>query len=136
MLLKISTHPREVIFLDILPPLYRYSLDSATTFEAWIMFFDLYSSFAHIYGLTALITNEVCRAMNQLIMQYGAADKFKFADIAKVKMDAGPQFVSAEFQRYCSDSCINLSIAPPEHQELNHGAERHWQTLKKMIHAC
>ena len=36
-----ATRPREVIFLDILPPLYKYSLDSATTFEAWIIFFDL-----------------------------------------------------------------------------------------------
>jgi transposase InsO family protein len=57
---------------------------------------------------------------------------FTFRDIEKIKIDAGTEFTSQEFEQFCADKRVSVCFAPPRHQVGNHFTERTWQSLMKL----
>ena len=141
------TKPRQLIYLDILPPLSKISLTPGTAYTAWIIIVDGFSKFASIQGILKMTTTAVIDAIKRYLSlyknKYSSTDDshFCYSDIERIKADAGTQFISSQFQTFCSQNHISLNIAPPDHQEANHGAERPWQTIKSIartitVHSC
>ena len=130
------TNPRQLLYLDLIPPISKISLTPSTSFASWIIIVDSYSKYASIQGIQNLSTKSVIDALHLYLSLYKdkttnfSTPTFCFSDIARIKADAGPQFISSEFQKFCAKHHITLRIAPPDHQEVNHGAERPWQTIK------
>ncbi len=102
---------------------------------------DSFSRFSAFYGLPHITTEDVI----SIILQYGAdhwvADNYSYLDIECIRADAGSEFTAGAFREFFRDNKINLSLAPPNHQDNNYFAERSWQTIHRMaqsmmVHAC
>ena len=127
-----TTRPRETLFLDIMPPMYNEFLTPNEDFPAYVWISDSSSTFPEFYGMNDLTTTELIRCINQFITEHGNVSSLQYTDVNRIKADAGPQFASKEFQKFCNDNLIQLTIAAPEHQESNHGIECVYRTIQQM----
>ena len=118
--------------MDILPMPNDAGLTPKTTFANLLLIVDAFSRFTDIFGLRRKTTAEVLRAMQQFAADHGAVTEFGYLDLQKIRADAGSQFIAEEFRAACREHRINLSLAAPKHQEMNHYAERGWQTIHRM----
>ena len=126
------TKPRQTIFMDILHLQSGSHLTPDSTFAFLLIMVDAYSRFTKIYGLDDKTTASVIKTIRQYTADCGSVDEFGYIDIEKIRSDAGTQFTSKEFQGFCRDERINLSLAAPKKQAQNHFAERTWQTVNNM----
>ena len=69
------------------------------------------------------------------IAEFGKVDQFGWCDIGKIRADAGPQFTSEEFKDGCAVRGVNLTLAAPEHQEMNGIVESTWKNIRTIAHA-
>ena len=53
----------------------------------------------------------------------------------RISADAGTQFTSAEFKEECQIRGVRLTLAAPEHQEMNGQVEVTWRTLRSIAHS-
>ena len=54
----------------------------------------------------------------------------KFWDLERISADAGTQFTSTEFKEEFQTRGVRLTLAAPEHQEMNGQVEVTWRTLR------
>ncbi len=69
-------------------------------------------------------SQSVIEALTTFAAEHGLIRGFTFWDIEKIKSDAGTEFTSQEFEQFCEEKRVAVSLAPPKHQEGNHFAER------------
>ena len=50
---------------------------------------------------------------------FGKIDGFGWWDLEIISADAGTQFTSTEFKEECQTCRVHLTLAEPEHQEMN-----------------
>ena len=55
-------------------------------------------------------------------------------DLARISADAGTQFTSTEFKDEYQTRGVSLTLAAPEHQEMNGQVEVTWRTLRTVAH--
>ena len=67
--------------------------------------------------------------------RFGKIDQFGWWDLEIFSADAGTQFTSTKFQDECQTSGVRLTLAAPEHQEMNRYAEVTWRTLRTIAHS-
>ena len=53
----------------------------------------------------------------------------------RISADASTQFTSTEFKEECQICGVRLTLASPEHQEMNGQVEVTWRTLCKIAHS-
>ena len=53
----------------------------------------------------------------------------------RISADACTQFTSTDFKEECQTRRIRLTLAAPEHQEMNRQVEVTWRTLRTIAHA-
>ena len=66
--------------------------------------------------------------------RFGKIDKFGWWCLERISADAGTQFASTEFKKECQTRGVHLSLAAPEHQEMNGQAEVTWRTFRTIAH--
>ena len=66
---------------------------------------------------------------------FGKFDRFGWWDFERILADAGTQFTSMEFKYECQTRGVNLTLAAPEHQEMNGQVEVTWRTLSTVAHS-
>ena len=52
----------------------------------------------------------------------------------RISADVGTQFTSTEFKEECQICVVRLTLAAPEHQEMNGQVEVIWRTLRTIAH--
>ena len=62
---------------------------------------------------------EVMDKLDMLQYIFGEIDKFGWWDLERISTDAGTQFTSTEFKQEYQTCGVNLTLASPEHQEMN-----------------
>ena len=62
-------------------------------------------------------------------------DQFGWWDLERISADAGTQFTLTEFKEECQTRGVRLTLAAPEHQEMNGQVEVNWRTLRTIAHA-
>ena len=72
--------------------------------------------------------------------KFGKIDEFGWWDIEIISPDACTQFTSTDFKQECLTRGVHLTLAAPEHQEMNRKVEVTWKTLHTiaqylMVHA-
>ena len=67
--------------------------------------------------------------------RFGKMDQFGWWNLERISADAGTQFTSTEFKDECQTCGVHLTLAAPEHQEINGKVEVTWRTLLKVVHA-
>ena len=65
---------------------------------------------------------------------FGEIEEFGWWDLEIISEDAGKQFTSMEFKVECQTRGVHLTLAAPEHQEMNGKVEVTWRTLCKIAH--
>ena len=66
--------------------------------------------------------------------RFGKSDQFGQWDLERISADAGTKFTSTEFKDECQTRGVCLTLAAPEHQEMNGQVEVTWRTLRTVAH--
>jgi transposase InsO family protein len=135
-----ATRAGEYLFLDIQHPIVASGLTISTSYAYYLFIVDAFSRYAKLYGLPKKSTSAVVAALHQYQADHSPAGTIGFLDTTKIRADAGSQFTSKPFAKYCVQQGIKLGLAAPKKQYQNHLAERTWQTVTStarslLIHA-
>ena len=78
---------------------------------------------------------EVMDKLNMFQSRFGKIDQFGWWYLERISADAGTHFTSTEFKDECQTRGVRLTLAEPEHQEINVQVEVTWRTLRTVSHA-
>ena len=135
---KIPLKPKEPfkwVFMDIIPSTAPKILTSDTTFSNYLLIVDAYSKIPKRYGMDNITTGEVMDKLDMFQSRFGKMDQFGLWDLERISVDAGTQFTSTEFKHECQTRGVCLTLAAPEHQEMNGKVEVNWRTLRTVAHS-
>ena len=121
--------------MNIVPSTAFKSLTSDTTFSNYLLIFYAYSNIPKLYGMEKITTEKVMDKLDMFQSRYGKIDEFVWWDLEIILADAGTQFTSTEFKYECQTGGVRLTLAAPEHQEINGKAEVTWRTLRTVAHS-
>ena len=122
-------------FMDIIPSTAPKILTSYTTFSNYLLIVDAYSKITKLYGMEKITTEEVMEKLELFQSRFGKIDQFGWWDLERISADAGTQFTLTEFKDECQTRGVRLTLAAPEHQEMNRQVEVTWRTLHSVAHS-
>ena len=67
--------------------------------------------------------------LDMLQSRFGKIDEFGWWDLERISADACTQFNLTEFKEEFQTCGVHLTLATPEHQEMNGQVEVTWRTL-------
>ena len=82
-----------------------------------------------------ITTAEVMDKLDMFQSIFRKMDQFGWWDLEIISADAGTQFTSTKFKDECQTCRVRLTLAAPEHQEMNGQVEVTWRTLRTDSHA-
>ena len=80
-------------------------------------------------------TEEVMDNLDIFQSIFGKIDKFGLWDLKIISADAESQFTSTEFKEECQTRRVHLTLADPEHQEMNGQVKVAWRTFHTIVHS-
>ena len=80
-------------------------------------------------------TEEVMNKLDIFQPRSGKIDQFGWWYLERISADAGTQFTLTEFKEECQTCKVLLTLAAPEHQDINGQVEVTWITLRTVVHA-
>ena len=107
------------VFMDIIPSTTPKCLTSDTKISNYLIIFDAYPKIPKLYGMDKLSTEEVMDKLDMFHSRSGKIDEFGWWDLKIISADAGLQFTPTGFKEECQTHRVNLTLAAPEHQEIN-----------------
>ena len=111
--------PFEWVFMDIVPSTASKSLTNETTFSNCLLIDDAYYQIPKLYGMENITTAEVMEKLDMFQSRFGKIDQFGWWDLERISSNADTQFTSTEFKDECQTRGFCLTLAAPEHQEMN-----------------
>ena len=121
--------------MDIIPSTAPKSLTNDTNFSNNLLIVDAYSEIPKLYGMENITTAEVMDKRDMFQSRFGKIDQFGWWGLERISADAGTQFTLTEFKEECQTHGVRLTLAAPEHQEMNGQVEVTWRTLRTVAHA-
>ena len=91
--------------------------------------------FQKLYGMEKITTEEVMEKLDMFQSRFGKIDEFGWWDLENISANSGKKLTSTEFKQECQTSGVNLTLAAPEHQEMNEKVEVTWRTLCTIEHS-
>ena len=88
-----------------------------------------------IYCIERVSSEEVMDKLDMFQAISGKIDEFIWWDLENISSDAGTQFTSTDFQDKCQTRGVWLTLAAPEHQEMNRQVEVTRKTLRTIAHS-
>ena len=67
--------------------------------------------------------------------RFGKIDQFGWWDLERISADADTQFTSTESKDECQTRGVHLTLAAPEHQDMNGQVEVTWIMLRTVAHS-
>ena len=67
--------------------------------------------------------------------RFRKVDQFGWWDLERISVDTGTQFSLTEFKDECQTRGARLTLAAPEHQEMNRQVEVTWRMLRTVAHS-
>ena len=127
--------PFKWVLMDTISSTAPKSLTSDTTFSNYLLIVDAYSKITKIYGMENITTAEVLGKLDMFQSRLGKIDQFGWWDLERISADAGRQFTSTEFKEEFQTCGVRLTLAAPEHQEINGQVEVTRRTLRTVAHS-
>ena len=121
--------------MDIIPLTTPKILTSDTTFSNYLLIVDAYSKITKLYGMEKITTEEVMDKLDMFQSIFGEIDEFGWWDLERIAADASTQFTLTEFKEECQTHRVLLTLAAPEHQEINRQVRVTWRTLRTIAHS-
>ncbi len=108
-------------------PWQRLHLDFAGPYlgNMWLIVVDALSCWPEVKKMTSTTSQKTIEVLSNIFETHGLPDK--------IVTDNGPQFASADFEKFCSDRGVEHALTPPYHPQSNGLAERFVQTFKKAM---
>ena len=116
------TRPLDEIQVDTVPNPEPMGLSADTRFKYFLIFCDRYSRTFRLCGIKDKST-EACIDGIELIISNLSLHQRKPHTIRHVRSDAGSEFRSDTFRKWCGENQIQFSSAAPKHQEQNGSVE-------------
>ena len=107
---------------------------SDTTFSNDILIVDAYSKIPKIHVMEKLPTEEVMDNLYMSQSRFGKNTKFGWWDLERILAYTESQFTSTEFKEECQICGVYLTLAAPEHQEMNGQVKVIRRTLCTIAH--
>ena len=82
-----------------------------------------------------ITTGEGMDKLDMFQSGFGKIDEFGWWDLERISADAGTKFTLTEFREECQTHGVHLTLAAPEHQEMNKQVEVTWITLRITSHS-
>ena len=82
-----------------------------------------------------IITEEVMDKLGMFKSRFDKMDRFGWWDLDIISADAGTQFTLTEFKEEVQTCGVCLTLAAPEHQEMNGQVEVTWRMLRTIAHS-
>ena len=121
--------------MDGIPSTSPMSLTNDTNLNNYLLIVDAYSKLPKLYGLENITTEEVLDKLDMFQSRFGKIDQFGWWDLERISADAGTQFTPTKFKEECQLRGVCLTLAAPEHQEMNGQVEVTWRTLRTIAHS-
>ena len=115
--------PFKWVFMDIFPSKAPKRLTSDTTFSNYLLIVDAYSKIPKLYGMEKITTEEVMDKLDMFQSRFGKINQFGWWDLERISSDSGTRFILMEFKDECQTCGVRLTLAAPEHQEMNRQVE-------------
>ena len=122
-------------FYGINPSTAPRSLTSDTPFSNYLLIFDAHSKIPKHYGMEKITTEEVMDKSEMFQSRFRKIDQFGWWDLERISEDAGTQFTLTEFRDEFQTCGVRLTLAAPEHQDMNGQVEVTWRTLRTVAHS-
>ena len=103
-------------------------------FSNYLLIVYAYYNTPKLYGMENITTTEVMDKLDMFHSRFGKIDQFGWWDLERISAYAGTQFTSTEFKEECQTRRVRLTLATPEHQDMNGQVEVTWRTLRKKAH--
>ena len=87
------------------------------------------------YGMEKITLEEGMYKLDMILSIFGKIDKLRWRDLERISSDAGMQFTLTEFKEVCQTCGVSLTLAAPEHQEINRQVEMTWKTFRTIAHS-
>ena len=81
-----------------------------------------------------ITTEEVMEKLYMFQSIFGKIDQFGWWDLERISADADTQFTSTQFKDECQTQGVSLTLAAPEHKDMNREVEVTWRTLRTVAH--
>ena len=85
--------------------------------------------------METITTEEVMEKLDMFQSRFGEIDQFGWWDLERISADAGTKFTSTDFKDYFQTRGVSLTLAEPEHQEMNRHVEVIWKMLRAVAHS-
>ena len=82
-----------------------------------------------------ITTKEVMDKLDMLQSRFGILDEFGWWGLERISADTGTKFTSTEFKKEYQTRGVHLTLAAPEHQEINGQVEVTWRTFITNAHS-
>ena len=125
------TSPLEEKQVDTVPNPEPLGLSPESRYNYFLILCERYSRTFRLIGIQDKSIN-ACIDGIELLTSRIRHNKRKFSRISHIRTDAGSEFRSDTFRKWCSENNIRFTTAAPKHQEQNGLVERHWGTILKM----
>ena len=135
---KIPLNPKtpfKWVFMDIIPSIALKILTSDKTFSNYLLIVDAYSKTQKLYGMEISLLQKLWKNWICSSPDLGKLTNFRWWDLERISADASKQFTSTELKEECQTRGVRLTLAAPEHQEMNGQVEVTWRTLRTVAHA-
>ena len=119
--------------MDIIPSTAPKHFTSDITFSNYLLIFDAYYKIPKHYGMVKFSGEEVMDNLDIFQSRFGKIDEFGWWDLKIFSADAGSQFTSTKLKK-CQNCGVHLTLASPEHQEINGEVKVTWRTLRTIAH--
>jgi transposase InsO family protein len=120
--------------LDIIDNPSRIGLTTASYFPYYLNAIDSASRYQILFGLRNKNAAIIIEKLLLLQTVHRCRDNFTLLnDLTDFHVDAGSQFLSQEFRRWCHSLNINVIAAAPRHQEQNETAESAWSHIRAIV---
>ena len=116
--------------MEIIPSAAPKHLTSDTAFSNYLLTVYSYSKIPKTYGMEEISKEEVMDKLDMFQSIFGKIDKFLWWALEIITSDPGSQFTWTEFKEEFQTRGVHLTLAAPEHQEMNGQVEVTWITLR------
>ena len=106
-------------FMGVIPSTAPKILTNDTTFSKYLFIVDAYSKIPKLYGMDNITTEEVMDKLDMFQSRFVKIDQFGWWDLERISADAGTQFTLTDFKDEFQTCGVLLTLAAPEHQEIN-----------------
>jgi hypothetical protein len=122
-----------MIFADIIPNPNKESLTIGTAYPAHILLVCPFSNYVYWRGLDLVNSSQIIKALQAF--QTNTLSKGATVSLQYIRADAASYFTSREFIEWGNTNNTKISIAAPNHQEMNSIVERQWQNMSQIMRA-